>query len=73
MANDVKVNLALSVEDVNLVLNALAELPAKLSMGLINNISVQAQQQLQATQQAPSMAEASRAVTNEIRDIEVNK
>lgn len=72
MANDVKVNLALSVEDVNLVLNALAELPAKVSMGLINNISVQAQQQLQATQQAPGMAEASRAVTNEIRDIEVN-
>lgn len=69
---DQKVTLVLSVEDVNLVLNALAELPAKVSMNLINNVSVQAQKQLQATQQAPSMAEASRAVTNEIRDIEVN-
>jgi hypothetical protein len=69
---DQKLTLVLSVEDVNLVLNALAELPAKVSMNLINNVSVQAQKQLQATQQAPSMAEASRAVTNDIRDIEVN-
>jgi len=67
---DQKVTLVLSVEDVNLVLSALAELPAKVSMNLINNVSVQAQKQLAA--QVPSMAEASRAVTNEIRDIEVN-
>jgi hypothetical protein len=53
---DQKVTLVLSVEDVNLVLNALAELPAKVSMNLINNVSVQAQKQLSA--QAPAIDEA---------------
>ncbi len=61
MANEQTVNLNLSVEDVNLVLNALAELPAKVSMGLINKISVQAQQQLQA---APSVANRDDEVVN---------
>jgi hypothetical protein len=53
---DQKVTLVLSVDDVNLVLNALAELPAKVSMNLINNVSVQAQKQLAA--QAPAVDEA---------------
>jgi hypothetical protein len=56
MTNEYKVSLGLSVEEVNLVLNALAELPAKVSMGLINNISSQAQQQL-GQPQAPSVAD----------------
>ena len=53
---DQKVTLVLSVDDVNLVLNALAELHAKVSMNLINNVSVQAQKQLAA--QAPAVDEA---------------
>lgn len=54
MANEPTVNLSLTVDEVNLVLNALAELPAKVSMSLINKVSVQAQQQLQAV---PSVAD----------------
>lgn len=72
MSNEQTVNLNLSVEDVNLVLNALAELPAKVSMGLINKISVQAQKQLQAAQHASGMAGASKIIENELRDLEVN-
>ena len=54
MANEQTVNLSLTVDEVNLVLNALAELPAKVSMSLINKVSIQAQQQLQAV---PSVAD----------------
>lgn len=72
MANEQLVNLNLSVDEVNLVLNALAELPAKVSMVLINKVSVQAQQQLQALQQGTNMAEASKAVSNSLREDEVN-
>lgn len=54
MASEQTVNLSLTVDEVNLVLNALAELPAKVSMSLINKVSIQAQQQLQAV---PSVAD----------------
>jgi len=38
-------NLSLNIDDLNLVLGALGELPAKASMSLIMNIQQQAQQQ----------------------------
>ena len=71
MANAPDLNLNLSVEEVNLILNTLAELPAKVSMGLINKISIQLKKQLQVAQQGPGMADNSRAVTNALRDDEV--
>jgi hypothetical protein len=64
MTNEYKVSLGLSVDEVNLVLNALAELPAKVSMSLINNISNQAQQQLGQQQRAPSVADRDDEVVN---------
>ena len=48
MSNEKNVNLNLSLEELNLVLSALAELPAKISMNLIGKVTAQAQQQLQA-------------------------
>jgi hypothetical protein len=42
------VKLELSVEEVNLVLEALGELPAKKSTGLINKIVMSANEQLKA-------------------------
>lgn len=45
-----KLNFTLTVEEANLVLNALAELPAKVSMNLISKLSAQAQQQIQQPQ-----------------------
>lgn len=48
MSNEKVLNVALTVEELNLVLNALAELPAKVTMNLISKVSAQAQQQLQA-------------------------
>lgn len=48
MSNEKNVNLNLSLDELNLVLSALAELPAKVSMNLISKVTVQAQQQLQA-------------------------
>ena len=43
--------LNLTLEDLNMVLGALGELPAKASMGLIMNIQQQAQQQDQMPSQ----------------------
>ena len=43
--------LNLTLEDLNMVLGALGELPAKASMSLIMNIQQQAQQQGQQPQQ----------------------
>lgn len=51
MSNEKVLNVALTVEELNLVLSALAELPAKVSMNLIGKVTAQAQQQLQV--QAP--------------------
>lgn len=48
MSNEKMLNLALTVDELNLVLSALAELPAKVSMNLISKVTAQAQQQLQA-------------------------
>jgi hypothetical protein len=49
MSDNKVLNLALTVEELNLVLGALAELPYKVSMNLIAKVSNQAQQQLQAS------------------------
>lgn len=48
MSNEKNVNLNLSLDELNLVLSALAELPAKISMNLIGKVTAQAQHQLQA-------------------------
>tara|TARA_B100001059_G_scaffold145236_1_gene145201 strand:- start:81 stop:263 length:183 start_codon:yes stop_codon:yes gene_type:complete len=45
MANE-NINLDLSLEEINLVLNGLGELPAKASMGVIQKIQQQAQPQV---------------------------
>lgn len=42
-----ELNIALTVEEVNVVLSALGELPAKVSMNLLNKIGMQARQQLE--------------------------
>jgi len=47
VSNEKILNLALTVDELNLVLSALAELPAKVSMNLISKVTAQAQQQLQ--------------------------
>ena len=45
MANE-SINLDLSLEEINLILNGLGELPAKASMGVIQKIQQQAQPQV---------------------------
>ena len=45
MANE-SINLDLSLDEINLILNGLGELPAKASMGVIQKIQQQAQQQV---------------------------
>ncbi len=45
MANE-NINLDLSLEEINLILNGLGELPAKASMGVIQKIQQQAQPQV---------------------------
>ncbi len=45
MANE-SINLDLSLEEINLILNGLGELPAKASMGVIQRIQQQAQPQV---------------------------
>ena len=45
MANE-SITLDLSLDEVNIVLNALGELPAKTSMGVISKIQAQAQPQV---------------------------
>lgn len=45
MANE-SINLDLSLDEVNIVLNALGELPAKASMAVISKIQSQAQPQV---------------------------
>lgn len=54
MSNEKQITLSLSVEEVNLVLAGLAELPAKVSMNLISKVGNQAQGQLQ---QSPAVEE----------------
>lgn len=54
MSNEKQITLSLSVEEVNLVLAGLAELPAKVSMSLISKVGNQAQGQLQ---QSPAVEE----------------
>ena len=46
------INIQLTVEETNVILTALLDLPAKQSMKLIQSIQAQAQEQL-ATQNAP--------------------
>ena len=48
MSNDKVVNVALTLDELNLVLSALAELPAKVSMNLIGKVTAGPEQQLQA-------------------------
>jgi hypothetical protein len=45
MANE-NINLDLSLEEINLILSGLGELPAKASMGVIQKIQQQAQPQV---------------------------
>ena len=54
MSNEKQITLSLSVEELNLVLAGLAELPAKVSMSLISKVGNQAQGQLQ---QSPAVEE----------------
>ena len=54
--NSVNVTVTLSVDELNIVLGALGEVPAKLSMNVIGKITSQAQQQLQAQQTVPAEA-----------------
>lgn len=42
------VNFNFTLDETNLIINALAELPAKMSMTLINKVTTVAQQQLQS-------------------------
>jgi hypothetical protein len=46
--NEQELNFALSIEEANLILNSLMELPAKASMGLIQKLQQQAAGQLSA-------------------------
>jgi len=50
MSKEKVLNVALTVDELNLVLTALAELPAKVSMNLIGKITSQAQHELQASE-----------------------
>lgn len=49
MSNEKVLNVALTVDELNLVLAALAELPAKVSMNLIGKITSRALDELQAS------------------------
>lgn len=51
MSTDQTFTLNLTIDEVNFILGALGELPAKASMNLIMNIQQQAQQQGQQPQQ----------------------
>jgi hypothetical protein len=58
--NEDTLDFKLTIEEINLVLQGLGELPARLSMNLINSIQNQAapQMQPQADQAAPEMQSA---------------
>lgn len=47
MSNEKAISITFTVDELNLVLSALAELPAKVSMNLIGKVTAQAQQELQ--------------------------
>lgn len=64
MSNEKNVNLNLSLDELNLVLSALAELPAKISMNLIGKVTAQAQQQLQAQPVTKHQAQTATEVQN---------
>jgi hypothetical protein len=51
------INLELKVEETNLVLNALSQLPFAQVAGLIANIRAQAEKQLQPSQTTTTVAE----------------
>jgi len=51
-----KVTLEFTVDELNVVLAGLGELPAKTSLGLIDKIRADATKQLQAQQAAPAEA-----------------
>ena len=50
-----KLKIELTTEDVNLVLSALVELPFRISNDIINNITLQAQSQLQPIAGTPNV------------------
>lgn len=50
---DVVVNFSVSVEEANVILSGLGELPAKYSTGLINKLQAQASTQLQSAPETP--------------------
>ena len=51
-------NFTFSLDDTNIILAALSELPAKVSLNVINSIQIQAEPQVAAIQQAQAEAEA---------------
>jgi hypothetical protein len=51
-----KVTLEFTIDELNVVLAGLGELPAKASLALIDRIRAEATQQLQAQQAAPAEA-----------------
>ena len=55
--NEQLFEIKLNIDDLNAVLGGLAELPAKVSMNLIQNVQQQAQQQAQANLK-PEVVEA---------------
>jgi len=57
MADVQKVTLELTVDELNVVLAGLGELPAKTSIGLIDKIRVDASKQLQAQQPAAEVVQ----------------
>jgi len=48
--NDQEMTFVLTVDEANIILNALLELPAKASMGVIQKIQQQAQTQIPTTE-----------------------
>ena len=51
-----KIKIELTIEEVNLVLSALGELPFRISTEIIKNITSQAQSQLQPVAGTPNVA-----------------
>ena len=52
-ANEIKINLELNVNDTNIVISALRELPHRVSDDVLRKVVMQAQSQTQQQQQQP--------------------
>lgn len=58
MSNDQVIQLSLTVQEINTILGAMGEVPAKISMGIIQKIQAQAGPQIS---EAPSFEEVTEA------------